>query len=315
MNYLITGGAGFMGSHLVDRLFNEENHITVIDNFDDFYERSIKENNISNARKNRNFKLIEGDIRDKELLKNIFNSYSIDIVVHLASKAGVRPSILAPQSYYDVNVNGTLNILEAMREFNVKNMIYASSSSIYGNNKKVPFCEGDIVDYPISPYAATKKSGELVCHTYYYLYGFNISCLRFFTVYGPRQRPDLAIHKFAKLIIEGKPIPFYGDGSTERDYTYIEDIIDGIMCAINNLKGYDILNIGESNTISLNTMVKTLEHAIGKKAIIERLPMQLGDVKRTFADITKARDRIGYNPKYSFEKGIANFISWLLENK
>ncbi len=233
------------------------------------------------------------------------------MVAHLAAKAGVRSSIKNPEIYFDVNVRGTLNILEAMRKNNVRKLIFTSSSSVYGNNKKVPFSESDVVDKPISPYAASKKAAELLCHTYHHLHGFDIFCLRLFTVYGPRQRPDLAIHKFAKLIMEGKPIPFFGDGSTERDYTYIEDIINGIMGAIKNLKGYDIFNLGESKTISLIELVHTLEKLLGKKAIIDYLPTQPGDVTKTYADISKTKQQLGYNPSTIIEDGIEKFINWL----
>jgi UDP-glucuronate 4-epimerase len=315
MKIVVTGGAGFIGSHLIRCLLKSGLSIVCIDNFDGFYPRAIKENNIKNLINNKRFKLIEGDIQDKYLVENMIGRNNIEIVVHLAAKAGVRPSIVDPIEYYKTNVIGTINLLEAMKMYGCKKMIFASSSSVYGNNKNVPFSENDSVDNPISPYAATKKAGELLCHTYHYLYGFDIFCLRFFTVYGPGQRPDLAIHKFARLIMEGKPIPFYGDGSTERDYTYIDDIIDGIIKAINNLKGYNIFNLGESNSISLAKMVATLENTIGKTAILEKLPMQLGDVEKTFADISKARNELGYNPKYAFEEGISNFIEWLLKNK
>ena len=311
MTILVTGGAGFIGSSLVDRLLSVGHAVLAIDNYDDFYDRSIKEKNIQNALYSASFKLIEGDIRNENLLSELFRNYRIDLVTHLAAKAGVRPSIKNPEIYFDVNVRGTLNILEAMRKNNVRKLIFTSSSSVYGNNKKVPFSESDIVDNPISPYAASKKAGELLCHTYHHLHGFDIFCLRLFTVYGPRQRPDLAIHKFAKLIMEGKPIPFFGDGSTERDYTYIEDIVDGIMRAIKNLKGYDIFNLGESKTISLIELVHTLEKLLGKKAIIDYLPTQPGDVTKTYADISKTKQLLGYNPSTIIEEGIEKFINWL----
>jgi len=307
---LITGGAGFIGSYLAEKLLYFNYDVIVIDNLDPFYDRKMKVNNISKAVIKKNYKFFEVDILDKLSLNEIFSNNNIYLVIHLAAKAGVRPSIEDPLGYYNTNVIGTLNVLEAMKENGCKKMIFASSSSVYGNNKKVPFSETDIVDNPISPYAATKKAGELLCHTYHHLYGFDIFCLRFFTVYGPRQRPDLAIYKFAKLIMEGKSIPFYGAGNTERDYTFIEDIIDGILGAVNHLKGFDILNLGESKTISLAKMVSVLENTIGAKAILEKLPSQPGDVDRTFADISKARMKIGYKPKYSFEAGINKFIDW-----
>jgi UDP-glucuronate 4-epimerase len=243
-------------------------------------------------------------------LNEILSSAPIDVVIHLAAKAGVRPSIESVSEYYDVNVNGTISVLESMKKHKVKKMLFASSSSIYGNNVKVPFSEVDVVDNPISPYASTKKSGELLCHVYHHLYNFDISCLRFFTVYGPRQRPDLAIHKFTRLIQENKPIPFYGDGSSSRDYTYIEDIVNGIYCALTNLGGYKIYNLGESNVITLEQLVKVIENAVGKKALLNQLPMQQGDVSRTYADISKAKSEIGYSPKYTFEEGIKNFVDW-----
>jgi len=313
-NYLVTGGAGFIGSHLVDSLLSEGNNVTAFDNFDEFYSRDIKLKNISNALTFDNYQLIEGDIRNREVLDELFSSNLYDIVVHLAAKAGVRPSIENSVEYYDVNINGTLNILEAMRKFDVKNLIFASSSSVYGNNKIVPFAESDNVDNPISPYAATKKSGELLCHTYYHLYDFKINCLRFFTVYGPRQRPDLAINKFTKKIMNGETIQMFGDGTTKRDYTYIDDIVQGIILAIENLNGYNIFNLGESRTIMLKELISLLEKTIGSNANIEKLKLQPGDVEQTYADISKARELLKYDPQFEIEEGIKNFIEWLKNN-
>ncbi|NOX67516.1 MAG: NAD-dependent epimerase/dehydratase family protein [Chlorobi bacterium] len=310
-NYLVTGGAGFIGSHLVDSLLSEGNNVITIDNFDEFYSKEVKLSNIASALTFDTFQLIEGDIRDKDLLDDLFSNNHIDVVIHLAAKAGVRPSIENTVEYYDVNINGTLNILEAMKKFDVKNLIFASSSSVYGNNKKVPFSESDIVDYPISPYAATKKSGELLCHTYHHLYDFKINCLRFFTVYGPRQRPDLAIHKFSKMILNDETIPMFGDGTTKRDYTYIDDIIQGIKLAIKNLNGYEVFNLGESRTIMLKELITLIEKEIGKKANIEKLPLQPGDVEQTYADVSKAKELLNYDPQYEIEEGIKNFIEWL----
>lgn len=310
-NYLVTGGAGFIGSHLVDSLLSEGNNVITIDNFDEFYSKEVKLKNIASALTFDTFQLIEADIRDKDVLDELFSNNHIDVVIHLAAKAGVRPSIENTVEYYDVNINGTLNILEAMKKFDVKNLIFASSSSVYGNNKKVPFAESDMVDYPISPYAATKKSGELLCHTYHYLYDFKINCLRFFTVYGPRQRPDLAIHKFSRMILNEETIPMFGDGTTKRDYTYIDDIIQGIKQAIENLNGFEVFNLGESRTIMLKELIALIEKEIGKKASIEKLPLQPGDVEQTYADITKAKEMLGYNPQYQIEEGIKNFIEWL----
>jgi UDP-glucuronate 4-epimerase len=270
----------------------------------------LKELNLEHLNQNNNFRFYKADIRDDKALNQIFSSNQVDVVIHLAAKAGVRPSIEAISEYYDVNINGTISLLESMRKNGIKKMLFASSSSIYGNNEKVPFSEDDRVDNPISPYASTKKSGELLCHVYSHLYNFDITCLRFFTVYGPRQRPDLAIHKFTKLIQENKPIPFYGDGSSSRDYTYIEDIVNGISCALNHLEGYKIYNLGESKVITLKKLVEVIETILGKKAMLNQLPMQQGDVSRTFADISKARAEIGYNPAYDFETGMKKFVDW-----
>lgn len=325
-NILVTGGAGFIGSHLCEALLRLGNRVIVIDNFNNYYHSKIKRSNIQEIRHTMidknifegNFKLYEGDIRDKGKLKEVFRE-KIDIIVHLAAMAGVRYSIQQPELYYDVNINGTLNLLEKCRENNIKKFIFASSSSVYGNNKKVPFSESDNVDYPISPYAATKKSGELICYTYRHLYDISIACLRFFTVYGPRQRPDLAIHKFTELILENKDIPFYGDGTTERDYTYIDDIIDGILKVIEWMDEdkvkYGIFNLGGDHTISLNGMVKTIESMLQRKARLSIMPMQAGDVNITSADISRSESVLGYRPTTKFEQGIKNFISWKMTNK
>lgn len=318
---LITGGAGFIGSHLSERLLKEGNKVFIIDNFNDYYDPKIKRNNVEEVKKTclvnniplDNYKIFEGDIRDKDFLKEVFTN-RIDSIMHLAAMAGVRPSIQNPSLYYDVNITGTVNLLERCRENNIKQFVFASSSSVYGNNEKIPFSESDRVDNPISPYAATKKSGELLCHTYHHLFDMNIACLRFFTVYGPRQRPDLAINKFTTLIMEDKEIPFYGDGTTSRDYTYVEDIVSGIVSSINYVnkeeKVFEIFNIGGDKTVSLNEMVETIEEVLGKKAKLNRLPMQPGDVNRTCADISYSKKMIGYNPQTSFKEGIRKFIQW-----
>lgn len=310
MKILITGAAGFIGSHTCESLIKNGNSIIGVDNFDPFYPSKLKELNLEQLNQNNNFRFYKADIRDDKVLNQIFSSNQVDVVIHLAAKAGVRPSIESISEYYDVNINGTVSLLESMRKNGIKKMVFASSSSIYGNNQKVPFSEDDRVDNPISPYASTKKSGELLCHVYSHLYNFDITCLRFFTVYGPRQRPDLAIHKFTKLIQENKPIPFYGDGSSSRDYTYIEDIVNGISCALNHLEGYKIYNLGESKVITLKKLVEVIETILGKKAMLNQLPMQQGDVSRTFADISKARAEIGYNPAYDFETGMKKFVDW-----
>ncbi|HEY0771253.1 MAG TPA: GDP-mannose 4,6-dehydratase, partial [Sphingobacteriaceae bacterium] len=273
----------------------------------------FKEYNLERLMVSNRFVFFECDIRDKVLVAEIFNNERPDVVIHLAAKAGVRPSIENVSDYYDVNINGTLNLLENMRKSGVSKLVFASSSSVYGNNEKVPFSEDDVVDYPISPYAATKKSGELLCHVYSSLYGFDISCLRFFTVYGPRQRPDLAIHKFTRLIDQGRPLPFYGDGNTARDYTYISDIINGISGALGSLSGYNIYNIGEARVIKLKELISTIEAVVGKPAILDYQPLQAGDVQKTYADITKAKKEIGYKPAIDFEPGIRSFVEWYKE--
>ena len=312
--YLITGGAGFIGSSLADDLLEKNNRVVVIDNFCDFYDPKIKENNIKNALNKENYKLYRGDIRDKDLLNKIFNENNIDIVVHLAAMAGVRPSIENPVLYQEVNCMGTQNILECMKEKRIMNLVMASSSSVYGNSKTVPFKESDIVDFAISPYAATKKANEVMTHVYHKLYNINVIMLRFFTVYGPRQRPDLAINKFTRLMLEGKKIPMFGDGSTSRDYTYIGDIVDGIERSVNyclnNSNVYEILNLGNSSPVSLKEMINIIGKCLNVVPDIEELPMQPGDVDRTFACIDKAKDMIGYNPQTPFEEGIKKFVKW-----
>lgn len=309
-NILVTGGAGFIGSNLIDQLLFLGHKVICLDNFDPFYDKKVKLENLADAYEHQNFVLIEGDIRNQADLEKCFSLQPIDLVIHLAAKAGVRPSIKDPKEYYDVNVAGTLNILEAMRNYGVKKFLFASSSSVYGNNRKTPFSESDSVDNPISPYAASKKSGELICHSYHHLYGFDIFCLRFFTVYGPRQRPDLAIHKFTNQILKNQSIEVYGDGSSARDYTYINDTVNGIIKASECLEGFDIFNLGESKVISLLEMIETIEKLLGKKAIKKFLPVQPGDVDITFADITKSKKMIGYDPQWNFEIGLKEFLKW-----
>lgn len=315
MNILVTGAAGFIGSHVCEYFVRLDHFVIGIDNLDDSYSIKYKHLNLIKLQENNKFHFHEADIRDSNALNLIFSSCQIDIVIHLAAKTGVRSSINCIAQYYDVNVNGTICLLEVMRIHKIKKMIFASSSSIYGNNTKVPFSETDHVDSPISPYASTKRSGELLCYVYTHLYQCDITCLRFFTVFGPRQRPDLAIHKFTRLIDIGIPIPFYGDGSTSRDYTYVDDIVDGINCASNYLNGYKIYNLGESKVINLRKLVQVIETSLGKKAILDKLPFQPGDVNITFADISKSKTEIGYNPKYDFEAGINKFVEWYSINK
>jgi len=314
MTILVTGAAGFIGSHLCERILGQGRQVVGLDNFDDFYPPAVKEDNIRGIAASPGFKLVRGDIRDKNLIEQILKQTPVDTIVHLAAKAGVRPSILDPLGYADVNINGTVVLLETARTMGVEKFIFASSSSVYGDNPKVPFSESDNVDFPISPYAATKKAGELLCHTYHHLYKMNITCLRFFTVYGPRQRPDLAIHKFARLIEQGKPIPVFGDGSMERDFTYIDDIIDGVAAAMDRCGGCNLYNLGESRPVRLDALIAELENALGKKAVIERLPVQPGDVRRTYADVSRAMRDLGYRPKTVLAEGLKRFVQWLREN-
>ena len=308
---LITGGAGFIGSHLVDRLLSTDvERIEVIDDFNDFYDPSIKHANIREHLNDPRYNISEIDIRNRKALEQVFKT-NFDCVVHLAARAGVRPSLSEPELYSETNINGTLNLLELARESNIKQFVFGSSSSVYGINAKVPFSEDDPIRQPISPYAATKAAGELLCHTYSHLYGLRCVCLRFFTVYGPRQRPDLAIHKFAKLITERKPIPVFGDGTTRRDYTYVDDIIDGVMAAlVYNKTNYEVINLGESRTVELNELISLLEAELDTHAIIDRQPPQPGDVPQTFADISKARALLGYDPQTQIEEGLRRFVEW-----
>lgn len=312
-NILVTGGAGFIGSHLVDKLLSEKTwNVVVVDDFNDFYSPEIKRQNVFEHLKNPNYKLFELDIFDNEKLHEVFESTKFDVIVHLAARAGVRPSLEEPQLYVRTNINGTMNLLELAREFGVKQFVFASSSSVYGINAKIPFSEEDRIHQTISPYAATKASGEHLCYTYSHLYGIRCVCLRFFTVYGARQRPDLAIHKFSKLILDEKPIPVFGDGSTRRDYTYIDDIIQGVRASIDYDKSiFEVFNLGESQTIELRELINLLEESLGKKAIIDRKPLQPGDVPCTFSDVSKARELLGYNPTTKIEKGIEKFVEWV----
>ena len=312
VNILITGGAGFIGSHLVDHLLAQNGwRVTVVDDFNDFYAPSIKRENVKTHLSNPSFELIEADIRDPESLRQALSETNFDCIVHLAARAGVRPSLKEPHLYLETNVNGTMNLLELARSRGTKQFIFGSSSSVYGINNKVPFSEDDPIFNPISPYAATKAAGELICHSYAHLYDLRIVCLRFFTVYGARQRPDLAIHKFANLISAGKPIPVFGDGLTRRDYTYIDDIIAGVRAAIDyDQSNYEVINLGESRTVELRELISILEDGLGERAEIDWQPMQPGDVPQTFADIRKARRLLNYNPQTQIEEGIKKFVEW-----
>jgi UDP-glucuronate 4-epimerase len=311
-NVLVTGGAGFIGSHLVDRLLREgDARVTVVDNFNDFYDPAIKRANIAAHIERDDFELVEADIADARAMNELFRRRGFDCIVHLAARAGVRPSLDDPLAYEETNVRGTLTLLEAARRSGAPKFIFGSSSSVYGINSKVPFSEDDPVANPISPYAATKLAGESACHVYSHLFGLRVVCLRLFTVYGARQRPDLAIHKFAKLITEGKPLPIFGDGTTRRDYTYIDDIIDGIVTSMKyESSSFEVINLGGAHTVDLRRIVDLLEQALGKRAVIEYGPPQPGDVPVTYADIDKARRLLAYDPKTQIEEGVAKFVEW-----
>lgn len=311
-NILITGGAGFIGSHLCGLLLAEGGwQVSVIDDFNDFYDPEVKFENIKEFRSHESFRLFEIDIRDQAKLVKAFEDSRYDCLVHLAARAGVRPSLKQPLLYVETNINGTLHLLELSRKHGINKFVFGSSSSVYGLNAKLPFSEDDPIRQPISPYAATKAAGELLCHTYSHLYGLRCVCLRFFTVYGARQRPDLAIHKFASLMSQGQPIPVFGDGTTRRDYTFIDDILSGVRAAIDYEESdYEIINLGESKTTELRELIALLEKELGKKAIIDRQPPQPGDVACTYADISKARRLLGYDPRTQVEEGIKIFVDW-----
>lgn len=314
---LITGGAGFIGSNLVEALLAEGCwKVAVVDNFDDFYSPKTKRANIAAHLGNPNFRLYEIDIREPNALRAVFADNNFTTIVHLASRAGVRQSLQQPGSYIDTNVTGTLNVLDCARDFGVRQFLFGSSSSVYGLNSNVPFSEADKTSSPISPYAASKTAAELLCHTYSHLYGIRCICLRFFTVYGPRQRPDLAIYKFAKLICEGKPIPVFGDGTTRRDYTYVDDIIQGIRAAVDyHGSDYEVFNLGESQTIALRELIDLIEKSLGRTAILDRREAQPGDMSITFADVSKANKLLGYKPKTKIHHGIPKFVLWFLSQQ
>lgn len=318
----ITGGAGFIGSTTSERLLKEGHDIVTIDNFNEYYDSKLKRENVEIvehvARENgRSYKVVEGDVRDFELMNKIFDEHDFDAVIAWAANAGVRPSIEDPRFYIDVNIMGLTNLLECMRTHDVKKLVFISSSSVYGNNPKVPFSEKDAVDHPISPYAASKKSGELICYTYHSLFNIDTHCLRYFTVYGPRQRPDLAINKFTRLMLEGKAIPMFGDGTTSRDYTYVDDIVDGTIRSMNYLLNhddvYDIFNLGGSRPISLKGLIDVIAEELNVTPIIEQLPMQPGDVNVTYSDFSHAKEVLDYNPQVEIKEGIHNFVEWYKE--
>ncbi|MGV8091529.1 MAG: GDP-mannose 4,6-dehydratase [Mangrovibacterium sp.] len=316
---VVTGCAGFIGSHLCEKLLELGHWVLGIDNFDPFYARSVKEKNLSSFVNHPNFELLEIDLADFGLLNKNLEYKNIDAIVHLAGRAGVRPSIEAPLDYTQANIIATQNILEVMKNKGIKKLAFASSSSVYGNTKEVPFLETQDVSNPISPYAYTKKACELINYTYHTLYGLDIINMRFFTVFGPRQRPDLAIHKFTKLILNNEPVPMFGDGSTSRDYTYYEDTVDGICRALDYLfthdAVYEIVNLGNNQPVKLRDMISAIEKATGVKAKIKQLPMQPGDVDITYANIEKAKSLLGYHPRYSFEEGVRNFVEWYRNRK
>jgi len=309
-SYLVTGGAGFIGSHLVDRLLRRAKKVVVIDNFDDYYDPRIKRNNIEAHLNNKNFKLKKVDLRDKKSVDEVFQTNEIGKVVHLAARAGVRASLENPLLYEEVNIKGTSNLLEVCKRHHLESFVFASSSSVYGARSKIPFVEEEKVDNPLSFYAATKCAGELLCYTYHHLYGIPIVCLRLFTVYGPGQRPEMAIHKFTRLISQGKEIDIFGDGASKRDYTYISDIIDGIMQALDKRFEFEVFNLGSSRMVELRRLVSLIESFLGKKAKIRYLPRQPGELPATCADISKARKMLDYNPQVKIEEGIEKFISW-----
>ncbi|TAL07563.1 MAG: SDR family NAD(P)-dependent oxidoreductase [Verrucomicrobia bacterium] len=315
MDFLVTGGAGFIGSHVCERLLKDGHAVWVFDDLNNFYDPQLKRANLRELQSlAKPFEFIQGDLTDGDAVEELFASVKFDQIIHLAARAGVRPSLEEPALYQRVNVEGTVNLLEAARKRGVKKITIASSSSVYGVNAKVPFSENDPIFSAISPYAASKLACEALGHVYHHLYGLDVAMLRFFTVYGPRQRPDLAIHKFAKLISAGKLIPVFGDGSTARDYTYVTDTVSGVLACTQKEFGYEIFNLGESQTVTLAHLIELLEQSLGQKAVIDRKSTQPGDVPITFADISKARARLGYDPRVKIEQGIPLFVDWFRQS-
>src|SRR5881628_497015 len=314
MRVLVTGGAGFIGSHLVEKLLASGHEVVILDDFNDFYDPQTKHANVAGLA--RDVTVYHVDLRDSESVRNLFHREKVDAIAHLAARAGVRPSIQQPRLYYDTNVTGTLHLLEAARVTGVERFVFASSSSVYGASKRIPFSEDEHLTQTLSPYAATKIAGEFLCSTYSHLFQMRVVALRYFTVYGPRQRPDLAIHQFTRRIYAGQPIDQFGDGSTRRDYTYIDDVLQGTMAAL-QYQGplYDVFNMGESETIQLKELISAIENALGKKAKVNRLPEQPGDMPLTCADISKARKLLGYNPTTKFSKGLPRFVDWFLSSQ
>jgi UDP-glucuronate 4-epimerase len=307
---LVTGGAGFIGSHLTERLLGEGRRVVVLDSFDAFYDPAVKRRNLAAAGRSEGFRLVEGDIRDRDLLDRLLGSEPFEAVVHLAARAGVRPSIQDPETYTSVNLQGTTCLLEACRRHGAGSFLFGSSSSVYGDNRKVPFSETDPVDHPISPYAATKKAGELLCYTHHHLTGAPVACLRFFTVYGPRQRPEMAIHKFARILSRGGEIEQYGDGSSARDYTFVSDIVEGIVRALDRCRGYHVWNLGGSRTTALRELVARIARGLGVTPRVRVLPPQPGDVERTWADVSRAREELQWQPSVDLDGGIESFLDW-----
>ncbi len=307
---LVTGGAGFIGSHVVEALLARGDRVLCVDNFDTFYDPAVKRANLRNASTHPRFSLVEADIRDRGAMQTLCAENGVDRIFHAAARAGVRPSVAEPLLYEDVNVRGTMILLEVARHLSLKTFVFASSSSVYGGVTTVPFSETAPLSRPISPYAATKLSGELICYTYHHLYGIPITCLRFFTVYGPRQRPEMAIHRFVRLLEEGRPVPVFGDGSAKRDFTYIDDILQGVLAALDHPFPFEIFNLGESETIQLSEVIRLMESSLDKKAHIQHLPAEPGDMPITYADISKARRLLGYRPETPVKEGLQKFVQW-----